>query len=99
MCKPDPAHLPLKHMPLKHMVSPITTTAESDCYTLTQVVCTQGLTVLQLEHRLEGLGLTSKGKKAELLDGLNTHHAQVCVGTSIAACSNLFLACEQQPVR
>ena len=49
-----------------------------------------GLTVPQLSHMLKGLGLTSKGKKAELLDGLNTHHAaQVCVGTSIAACSLL----------
>ena len=47
----------------------------------------QGLAVPQLQQKLEGMGLDSTGKKAELLDRLNTHHvAQVCKGTSTAAC-------------
>ena len=34
--------------------------------------------------------MNSKGKQAELLDRLNTHHAaQVLLGTSIAPCSLL----------
>lgn len=48
----------------------------------------QGLTAPQLKQKLEGLGLVSKGKKAELLDMLNSHvpAAQVCNCTSTTAC-------------
>ena len=85
MCKPDPAPLLLNFC-----LELNTSTAESGCNRLTQLVVMQGLAVPQLKQKLEGMGLDSTGKKAELLDRLNTYHAaQVCKGTSTAACSLL----------
>lgn len=90
--KPDPTPLPL----ILCLVYLITSTVESGCNRLTQLVFTQALALPQHKQKLEGLGLDSTGKKAELLDRLNPHHAQVRKGTSIAACS---LLANSQPGR